>query len=525
MLGELKNQFTLTRAAPSTCRAKKQIPISPRDRNHTAMRRTIHFICFTLLCASFTCPVSAEDFTNALRAYLRQYIEIEKINIGIAVGFVDEHGSRVVSCGRADNGSSEEVNGDTLFEIGSVTKTFTTLLLQDMIEQGRMRLDDPVAKYLPRSVRVPTRNGKPVTLLQLATHTSGLPKIPDNLDPVHADNPYADYAVEKMYAFLSRYQPPRNSPDWQYSTLGIGLLDHVITLAAGTNYESLVVDRICGPLKMNSTRITLAPELQSHLATGHNPIGEAVPGWDFPTLAGAGALRSTANDLLKYVAANLGFTPSTLTPRMTKTHAVHFDRPNGPHVGLAWFTTSRGPKTTIILHDGRTLGCSTFVGFDKARRRGVVILSNSTGVFDVRDLGIRLIESDWDSGQEISAKLPKMPEQLKRPRAIKLEPKLLDSYTGHYQFSPDADFLAGAKMTIWRQEDRLFLEACGENIVRAVIEICPESETNFFFKVDGAPLTFIKNGKGEVTSLLYRSWGGLPRTEGKKMPALLDRKL
>jgi CubicO group peptidase (beta-lactamase class C family) len=445
------------------------------------------------------------------------------MDIGVAVGFVDEHGSRVISCGRADDASGQEVDGDTLFEIGSVTKTFTAFLLQDMVEQGRMRLDDPVTKYLPPSVKVPARNGRPITLLQLAAHTSGLPKIPDNLDPKHADNPYADYTVELMYSFLSGYQPPRNPPDWQYSTLGIGLLDHVITLTAGTNYESLVVDRICRPLKMNSTRITLTPELQLHLATGHNPIGEAVPSWDFPTLAGAGALRSTANDLLKYISANLGLTPSALTPLMTKTHAVRFDRPNGPHIGLAWFTTSRGQKTTIILHDGRTLGCSTFVGFDKARRRGVVILSNSTGVFDVRDLGIRLLESDWNSGEDIAGKLPKMPEPLKRPQAIKLEAKLLDAYTGHYEFSPDADFPGGARMTIWRQEDRLFLKAWGENVLRADIEICPESETLFFFKVDGAPLTFIKNDKGEVKALLYRSWGGLPRTEGKKTPALTNR--
>ena len=335
----------------------------------------------------------------------------EKIKCGIVVGFVNEHGSSIVSCGKLDNGTDLEIDGDSLFEIGSVTKTFTALLLQDMVERGRI----PWRNTCPPRSGALTHNGKPITLLRLATHTSGLPKIPDNLDPKNAENPYADYTVEKMYAFLSRYQPPRHrEADWQYSSLGMGLLGHAIALEAGTNYESLVVDRICRPLKMDRTRIRLTPEMQSRLAIGHNPIGEEVPSWDWPMLAGAGALRSTANDLLKYVSANLGLVLSHLTPLMEKTHAVYFDRPNGPHLGLAWFTTLR-QKTKIILHDGRTLGSSSFVGFDKSRCRGVVILSNSTGLFDVRDLGILLLENEWQSGEGILDKLPKIPGPPKRP--------------------------------------------------------------------------------------------------------------
>ena len=172
------------------------------------------------------------------------------------VGIVDENGSSIVSCGKMDNGTDQEVNGDTLFEIGSVTKTFTGLLLQDMVERGQMKLDDPVAKYLPTTVKMPTRNGKEITLLQLATHTSGLPCMPDYIDPKRADDQDADFTVEKLYAFLSGYQLTRDpGAKWEYSNLGMGLLGHVIALKAGTDYESLVVERICRPLKMDSTRI------------------------------------------------------------------------------------------------------------------------------------------------------------------------------------------------------------------------------------------------------------------------------
>src|SRR6266511_4034106 len=204
----------------------------------------------------FSVHSSAEEFTNAIQAFLQQRVEVEKRDVGIVVGIVDEHGSRVISCGKMDNGTDDEVNGDTLFDIASITKPFTGLLLQDMIERGEMKLDDPVAKYLPNSVRMPARNGKEISLLHLATHTSGLPHIAPNLDPKRADQSFADYTVEELNAFLSGYQLTRDpGTKFEYSSLGAGLLGHVIALKAGTNYESLVVDRICRQLKMDSIGI------------------------------------------------------------------------------------------------------------------------------------------------------------------------------------------------------------------------------------------------------------------------------
>ena len=140
-------------------------------------------IGFVFLFCAFSVRSSAEEFTNAIQAFLQQRVEVEKRDVGIVVGIVDENGSKVVSCGKMDNGTDQEVNGDTLFDIASITKPFTGLLLQDMIERGEMKLDDPVQKYLPASVRMPARNGKQITLLHLVTHTSGLPHIADNLNP------------------------------------------------------------------------------------------------------------------------------------------------------------------------------------------------------------------------------------------------------------------------------------------------------------------------------------------------------
>src|SRR5438445_453549 len=200
-----------------------------------------------------------------------------------------------------------------------------TLQLQDLVERDEVKLDDPVAKYLPESVKVPARDGKQITLLNLAIHTAGLPRDPSNLTPTRGlpENAFADYNVQKLYAFLSSFALDREpGSKFEYSNVGMALLGHILALKTGTNYEALVVERICRPLKMNSTRITLTPELQASLARGHDKLGKPAPNWDFQVYDGAGGLRSTANDLLKYVSANIGLTPSSLTRLIEQTHVI-----------------------------------------------------------------------------------------------------------------------------------------------------------------------------------------------------------
>jgi len=244
------------------------------------MTTAIRVLCFMILLSASSFRAAAEDFTNVIHAYLQQRIEAEKINGCIVVGIVDEHGSSIVSYGKLDNGTDQEANGDTVFAIYSATGTFTWLLLQDMVERGEMKLDDPVAKYLPKSVTMPTHNGKEITLRHLAKETSGLPDFTGKLDAKRADDPLADYTVEKMDAFVSGYKLTCD-PGTKHFHGGVdmGLLGQAMALKAGTDYESLMVDRIFRPLQMDSTRFTLTPELKSRLATEHNPLGYAVPSY------------------------------------------------------------------------------------------------------------------------------------------------------------------------------------------------------------------------------------------------------
>lgn len=422
-----------------------------------------------------------------IRAILQERVDQSKRNVGIVVGIISEKGSRIISYGKFDQRSPREVGGDTVFETGSVTKVFTSILLADMVERGEVSLNDPLSKYLPKSVKVPTRNGREITLLDLATQTSGLPRLPTNFRPKDPNNPYADYTVEQMYEFLSGYTLTRDIGErYEYSNFGVGLLGHILALRAGTDYETLVINRICKPLGMNSTRARLTPEMQARLAPGHDEGGRVVMNWDLPTLAGAGALRSTAQDMLKFLAANMGLVKSSLSAAMQKTHAVQ--RSTGIpdlSIGLGWHILSKY-GTEIVWHNGGTAGYHSFIGFDKQKRIGVVVLSNSST--DTDDIGRHLLESKYQLAKY---------EPLKERKAIRLDPKILEAYVGQYELTPTL------VITITRDGDKLYAEVPGQQ----KIEIFAESETDFFITEADAQVTFVKDEKGAVSHLVLHQRG------------------
>lgn len=238
-----------------------------------------------------------------------------------------------------------------MFEIGSVTKTFTATLLADMVKRGQVSLDDPISKYLPDTVVVPSRGGKTITLLDLATHRSGLPRMPGNFKPADAGNPCADYTVEKMYEFLSSYSLPRDIGEkHEYSNFAAGLLGNILARKAGKTYEALLVERIFRPLEMKSTAISFSGDMLARLAVGHSASLVPVKNWDLDALAGAGAIRSTVNDMLKYVAAYMNMKPSPLAAAMEMAQQDFNDTtiPN-MRIGLAWHLLKRPDSISNML--------------------------------------------------------------------------------------------------------------------------------------------------------------------------------
>jgi CubicO group peptidase (beta-lactamase class C family) len=382
---------------------------------------------------------------------------------GIVVGLLDK-GRRVIAVG---------VGADNVFEIGSITKVFTASILADMASRGEVRLDDPVAKYLPSSAHIPARNDRQITLLDLVTQSSGLPRMPSNMTPRDSTNPYADYTVQQMYAFLSGYQLTRDiGATYEYSNLGMGLLGHTLALKAGTSYEQLVTRRILAPLQMKETAITLTPGMRSRLALGHDGDGNVVPNWDLPTLAGAGALRSTAADLLTFLAANLDSTATPLSRTLQQTHGERHatDNPN-LKIGLAWHILSR-PAGKIVWHNGGTGGYRSFIGFDPVRHIGVVVLCNN-GNENVDDIGFHLLDETFP----LRVLVARRPE-------VAVDSLLLQRYVGEYELSP------AFHIVVTRQAAHLFVQATGQ----PRFAIFAESDSTFFLKAVDAQLTIRPDG-------------------------------
>ena len=431
-----------------------------------------------------------------IRAIIEQRIA-EKRSAGIVVGVLhpDRH-TQIVAAGDPGPGRPA-LDGSSVFEIGSITKVFTATVLAALADEGKLRLDDPVQTYLPSSVRMPTRNGKAITLALLAEQRSGLPRLPDNMRPANAANPYADYGVPQLYEFISRYQLPRDPGEsFEYSNLGVGLLGHVLSLAAGRSYEELVRERVTAPLGMTHTSIALTPWMRDHLALGHDPEGRVVGNWDMPTLAGAGALRSTTVDMLKFLDAYLHPAPSALGRAMALAQRERAPAMSGASLGLTWVIVRAGADT-IVWHNGGTGGYRTFAGFVPSRKIGVVVMTNSGGA-GADDIGMHLL----------NPALPLVPKPAPVPQrtAIELAPDVLARYVGRYELAPN--FV----LDVTLRDGALHVQATGQPMVR----LWPETETRFFLKEVDAQVTFERDGSGVASGLvLHQNGRDVP---GKKLP-------
>jgi D-alanyl-D-alanine-carboxypeptidase/D-alanyl-D-alanine-endopeptidase len=316
--------------------------------------------------------------------------------IGLVIGCLAGGEQRVVGYGRLRTGAQDTPDGGTIFEIGSVTKVFTGLLLADLAERDLVGLEDPLAGYLPAWVQVPTVGDRQITLGDLASHASGLPRNPKGmvrrwLGDRH--NPDAGLSVEELYASLARTKLRRRPGERvKYSNLGAGLLGQALACAAGQPYEELIRERLCRPLGMGNTIIAPSDQQRTRLATGHTRRGRAVPPLQLPALAGAGALRSTAADLLCLLQATLDPARTPLAAALERTQLPRLRMARHLEVGLGWMIAHPpGAAGPVLWHNGGTSGFRSFVGAARKTGTAVVVLSNTARSVD--RLGLRLLKA------------------------------------------------------------------------------------------------------------------------------------
>lgn len=316
----------------------------------------------------------------------------------LVIGLV-QRGKRVVQgFGQVSATNPARPDAQTMFEIGSITKVFTAVALARLDLDGKAKLADTLRASLPERVAV-AKALESVTLLHLATHTSGLPRLPGNLDTSAANlaNPYVKYRAEELHQFLVAAKP--NNPPGRlvdYSNVGYALLGHALTLKSGQPFEELVRTTLTGSLRMTNTAIRLTEVQRARLTPGHSTKGEVVPGWDFDVFAPAGALRSNVDDLLNFIEANLTDAETPVGRALAHARTLHRVGDAGD-LPLGWQRQEDFQSgLEIYWHNGGTGGYASFIAFSRRQQIGVVVLSNygdaMAGRFAVDKLGFDLLK-------------------------------------------------------------------------------------------------------------------------------------
>jgi len=314
---------------------------------------------------------------------------------GLVVAVVRGGARHVFAYGTTGDGSTTPPDARTIYEIGSITKVFTGVMLARMALDGAVALGDPVAALVPPHV-IPSRSGRAITLLDLATHTSGLPRIPTDAPPNLGDG--IAYDVARTFRFLASYALEVDPGSrYAYSNLAAGLLGHALAVRAGEAYEPWIVRNVCAPLGMRDTRIVLDASQAARVARGRtvDPRDPTNLRWPANSAAlASGALQSTALDMLRLLEANLGLRPSPLDPALALAASAQRPIPGtaSDAMGLMWLRGLRpGTRDVEVSKDGGTAGFASFIVFNPRAQVGLALLANGAGLSPA-DLGYRLLE-------------------------------------------------------------------------------------------------------------------------------------
>lgn len=429
-----------------------------------------------------------------VQAEIRKRVD-NRYAVAMIAGVLDTNGVAYFSYGTRTIEGGEPIDENTVFEIGSVTKTFTSLLLADMAERGELALTNQVQDFVPD----PQRGTTAMTLTHLASHGSGLPRMPNNFTPADVTNPYADYGERQMFEFLNSYQLPRAPGSlYEYSNYGMGLLGHLLSRSKGLSYEELLRQRILDVLGLNYTGITLSESQRQRLAHGYSGV-VGIPNWDFDALAGAGAIRSTAKDMLAYAAANLGLRASPLYPAMTNSHKARITASPGVQVGLGWHLLSAGGRQ-FVFHDGQTGGYSALIAFEQEAQKGVVVLASGWAV--ASDLGLYLLDSSLGPFTAYPVP-PSVPAEVLR------------QYHGKFESAHGDSFLINL------QQDHLIFTYSGDQ--GQSFTLYPSATNRFQAPTvpGSAQATFVVNSLGAATGMRWTQSGATTLYSRKRLPSKL----
>ncbi len=426
-------------------------------------------------------PVAGADMTVRQRIdrLVQPYMESQVV-VGMTIGVWQNDQETFLGYGHLGKDDQRLPDGDTVYEIGSVSKVFTGVLLADAVVREHVRLDQPAGELLPPDVAMPRHAARAITLQDLSTHVSGLPRLPNNLKVADPANPYANYSADDLFAFLKAHTVRRAPGERsEYSNVAVGLLGQLLARQQACTYEELLNKRIVAPLGMTSTSITLDAQQTARLATPHRRDGQPTSNWDLPALAGAGAIRSTPRDMLRFAKANLVPPEGELGEALELAWKVHQpivgDR--GLPMGLGWHATRRG---NLRFHNGETGGYHSILLVNRDLQAAVVVLAN-TANGEIDALGQDIMKTLG------GATVP--PRKFDQPVTVAREK--MERYVGTYALAPGVNF------TVTLQDDKLMVGLTGQ----PAYQVFARSPTVWYYKVVPATLTFKVDENGKCTAV------------------------
>ncbi len=461
--------------------------------NHPALFRSCAAV---LLCALASAVAQAQPSDAQIKEILTQRIDVDKQAVGLAAVIVNGEQVRIVTHGFQGLDKAAPITADTLFEVGSITKTFTALLLADMVVNGELKLDDPVEKWLPQGLSVGVNGlklrdytGAPIRLVDLATHRSGLPRLPDNMPNGTRADPYVDYREQQLLVYLKSRETlvetdagkttKKRDEAYAYSNLGFGLLGYVLARAANMPYDELLQKRVLTPLGLTSTYLDTPRSELARFSDGHylekGTTLKQAKHWRFDVIAPAGALRMSAKDMGRYAQAASGAIDTPLKAAFTLAQKRYREGmgPINPQ-GLAWILATINDRA-IVTHDGATGGFSSTLWVEPERKSAVAVLSNTAS--RITDVGLHLMEPSIPL-----ANLASM-----RAEAVAVDAKSLEQFVGTYALNPNFS------VTVRTRDGKLFAQATGQG----EFELFAKSVSVFFARVTPLEIAFeeIKDGK------------------------------
>lgn len=453
--------------------------------------RAVPLLSIAITCFASIPFAAAQQLTNQSVENAAKPLVENRLVDGLSVGYIEGDHSGIVHLGRA-NQSGEKPNDQTVYELGSISKVFTSLLLADATLRGEVNIYTAANVPNAARLRLPSRDGRSIKWIDLSTHRSGLPRLPDNLSPADPSNPYRDYDSKKAAEFLNSYKLTRTPGiSQEYSNLGVSVLGYLLAQKIGKPYQQLLRERIAMPLKMTDCTVSLSADQSKRLATPHAQFGSPTSPWAFADMPGAGEVHATIRDMMNFAKAQLNPPDGAIGEAIELAWKQHTEADaSGPAMGLGWMIASDGQTR---WHNGQTGGSTSAIFINRKYKCAVVVLCNTAVTRKIEELATQLLQRA--TGTEAKPQSPDASDL--NSDKLPIDAKLRSRLAGRYQLAPNFIF------TVSDRNGHLMVGITNQ----PTQEVFPDSPTQWSYRSVKATLEFKLPKTGPATSLILHQNG------------------